>query len=106
MNLRQTFRSCFVLAFLGVVRAAAVAVTGYHVSVTEYGVHWNFFLTLAAVKLIASLVFTLLPHRMAWAMGASNLIAHQVGDGATGEFAEREIPSCVLLRLEAFLIPI
>jgi len=77
VNLRQTFRSCFVLAFLGLVRAAAVAVTGYHVSVTEYGVHWNFFLTLAAVKLIASLVFTLVPHRMAWVMGASNLIAHQ-----------------------------
>ena len=60
-------------------RAIAVATTGYHVIVTEYGVHWNFFITLAVVKLLASAMFTVVPHRFAWAIGLWNLIAYQVG---------------------------
>ena len=63
---------------MGVGRAVAVAISGYHVNVTEYGVHWNFFLTLAAVKAIASAVFTVVPHRMAAIVGLWNLIIYQV----------------------------
>ena len=66
------------LAIIGLARAVAVAVTGYHVVVTEYGVHWNFFLTLAAVKLLASTAFSIIPHRFAWVAGVWNLIAYQV----------------------------
>ena len=33
---------------------AAVSLTGYHENVTEYGTHWNFFFTLAAVKVGSS----------------------------------------------------
>ena len=79
VNLKQTFRSCFLLAFLGIMRAVAVGITGYHVSVTEYGVHWNFFITLALVKLLASAMFTVVPHHFAWAVGLWNLMAYQVG---------------------------
>ena len=78
VHLKATFRSSALLVGMGLGRAFAVAMFGYHVVVTEYGVHWNFFLTLAVVKLIASAAFTVVPHRMAWVLGAGNLIAYQV----------------------------
>jgi phosphatidylinositol glycan class W len=36
--------------------AAAVSMTGYHENVTEYGKHWIFFFTLAAVKVSTQIV--------------------------------------------------
>jgi len=77
-NMNATFRSSALLVGMGVGRALAVAIFDYPVIVTEYGVHWNFFLTLASVKMIASAVFTVVPHRLAWLMGLWNLIAHQL----------------------------
>jgi len=44
------------LFLLGVGRAAIVYFTGYHQEVTEYGVHWNFFITLCCLKLFSILV--------------------------------------------------
>ncbi|CAE7217690.1 pigw [Symbiodinium natans] len=41
---------------LGSVRAALLWGIDYHVQVSEYGVHWNFFFTIAAVALASSLL--------------------------------------------------
>ncbi|XP_018407045.1 PREDICTED: uncharacterized protein At4g17910 isoform X2 [Cyphomyrmex costatus] len=55
-NMNNSFRSCISLLILGFGRFTAVEYLGYQKHVTEYGVHWNFFLTLAIVKLLTSMI--------------------------------------------------
>ncbi|KAL0107215.1 hypothetical protein PUN28_015621 [Cardiocondyla obscurior] len=55
-NMKSCFRSCVSLLVLGFGRFAVVEYMGYQKHVTEYGVHWNFFITLAIVKLFTSMI--------------------------------------------------
>ena len=56
-SLSSLLRRCVPLVVLGLVRWLSVWSSGYQSHVTEYGVHWNFFFTLAAVSLLSSLLF-------------------------------------------------
>ncbi|KAJ8412397.1 hypothetical protein AAFF_G00127330 [Aldrovandia affinis] len=58
--------SVWPLVFLGMARLISLKVTGYHEHVTEYGVHWNFFFTLAIVRVVASILLALFPVNMSW----------------------------------------
>lgn len=49
------------LIVLGVVRFFAINELDYQQHVSEYGVHWNFFLTLAITKVVGTIVIGLLP---------------------------------------------
>ena len=60
---------------VGLVRLAATKAAGYQEHASEYGEHWNFFLTLAAVALLTSLIP--IPSRARIPLGAALLIAHQ-----------------------------
>ncbi len=66
-GLRTVNRQMFVL-LLGLARLAFVHLFNYHQDVEEYGVHWNFFLTLWAVMWTTSFtrrwVLVVLPTRV------------------------------------------
>lgn len=54
MSLLRLFnRRILVFIIFGLIRMASVKATDYHSHVSEYGVHWNFFFTMAAVKVSA-----------------------------------------------------
>lgn len=55
-NFLDCVRSCIPLLVLGSTRYFSVEYLNYQKQVTEYGVHWNFFITLAAVKILTSVV--------------------------------------------------
>ncbi|KAM3601913.1 uncharacterized protein V6R79_021073 [Siganus canaliculatus] len=65
-HMKKQLLSVWPLVFLGMGRLVSVKMTGYQEHVTEYGVHWNFFFTLALVKVLTSVFFTVLPASHSW----------------------------------------
>ncbi|KAL6573746.1 hypothetical protein OROHE_002205 [Orobanche hederae] len=55
-TLRYALRSTSPLIILGFARLISTSSVNYQVHVGEYGVHWNFFFTLAAVALLTSII--------------------------------------------------
>lgn len=58
--------SVWPLVVLGMARLVSVKMTGYQEHVTEYGVHWNFFFTLAIVRVVASMLLAVVPANRSW----------------------------------------
>ncbi|KAF8363650.1 hpo-20 [Pristionchus pacificus] len=57
------YSSTLLLVGLGIVRTIVLSILGYPYQVSEYGIHWNFFYTLAVVNLVTYLLpsqFTLI----------------------------------------------
>ncbi|KAM7374750.1 hypothetical protein PAMP_007390 [Pampus punctatissimus] len=65
-HISKQLLSVWPLVVLGVARLLSVKMTNYHEHVTEYGVHWNFFFTLAIVKAVASMILVILPVSQSW----------------------------------------
>jgi len=68
-SLKKNLLGCTPLVVLGLIRFISVTILGYHENVTEYGVHWNFFFSLAAVRLFSSLILTMVSEtKSLWVM--------------------------------------
>ncbi|XP_063300452.1 phosphatidylinositol-glycan biosynthesis class W protein [Pelobates fuscus] len=70
--------SVWPLIALGLGRLVSVKSIDYHEHVSEYGVHWNFFFTLAVVKLLAALLFTISPPQKSWVLAAIIISGYQL----------------------------
>lgn len=73
----KNFKACIPLIVLGLGRALAIEYLDYQRHVSEYGVHWNFFVTLAFVKLFCSLVLGRISSRYSFAPGLWLLVMHE-----------------------------
>ena len=60
-RLRRCLISSSMLILLGCGRLFVTWLTDYSVSEEEYGKHWNFFFTLASVKLLTTIIYCALP---------------------------------------------
>lgn len=60
-NFVSSVQSTWPLFVLGVLRFVVTTEIDYQQHVSEYGVHWNFFLTLACTKILGDLILGLLP---------------------------------------------
>lgn len=61
-KLKVTLLGCVPLIVLGAARFFTTNQLDYQQHVSEYGVHWSFFLTLAFTKLFSTILIGLLPH--------------------------------------------
>lgn len=77
-SLRKSIIDTIPLIILGIGRYVATTVTHYSVSVTEYGAHWNFFITLAFTRIISSLLLTFVPLKFSFVYGVLILIIHEM----------------------------
>ncbi|XP_074016929.1 phosphatidylinositol-glycan biosynthesis class W protein [Numenius arquata] len=77
-NLAKQFFSIWPLIFLGVGRLLSVKSVEYHEHTSEYGVHWNFFFTLAFVRLAASLLLAIFPKNKSWIIAINLAVFYQL----------------------------
>ncbi|XP_060769288.1 phosphatidylinositol-glycan biosynthesis class W protein [Neoarius graeffei] len=77
-HLAKQLFSVWPLVVLGFVRLASVKSSGYHEHVTEYGLHWNFFFTLAIVRVVASAILAMFPINISWLLSLLISGAYQV----------------------------
>lgn len=56
VKMMKVIKQVAIVTFIGGIKPVLVQLTGHHHEISEYGLHWNFFLTLAVI-----LLFSLLP---------------------------------------------
>lgn len=77
-HLAKQFFSIWPLIFLGVGRLLSVKSIEYQEHTSEYGVHWNFFFTLAFVRLAASLLLAIIPTNKSWIVAVNLAVLYQL----------------------------
>ncbi|NXG16225.1 PIGW protein, partial [Grallaria varia] len=77
-NVARQFFSVWPLISLGVGRLLSVKSIEYHEHTSEYGVHWNFFFTLALVRVTASLLLAIFPKNKSWILALTVAVLYQL----------------------------
>ncbi|KAI0689335.1 GWT1-domain-containing protein [Cytidiella melzeri] len=83
-KLLSTARKCLPVLILGVLRTLSVKGTNYPEHQTEYGVHWNFFLTLGLIPLLQVFVHPLVVYLPISLLGILLAISHQIALASGG----------------------
>ncbi|XP_076254811.1 uncharacterized protein LOC143192901 [Rhynchophorus ferrugineus] len=58
-SVKQSFKNSMLLILIGILRMILTKATNYNVSELEYGVHWNFFITLAVTKICTAYILSI-----------------------------------------------
>ncbi|NWX28851.1 PIGW protein, partial [Notiomystis cincta] len=77
-SLARQVLSVWPLLSLGLGRLLSLKSIAYHEHTSEYGVHWNFFFTLAFVRLAASLLLATFPRQKAWLVALALAVLYQL----------------------------
>ncbi|KDQ09526.1 hypothetical protein BOTBODRAFT_117080 [Botryobasidium botryosum FD-172 SS1] len=77
-KLAESLRKVWPVLLLGLVRVVLVKGTEYPEHVSEYGVHWNFFITLGLLPPLSVLLHPLITHMPIALIGLLITLAHQV----------------------------
>ncbi|KAM4047998.1 phosphatidylinositol-glycan biosynthesis class W protein isoform 1-T3 [Anomaloglossus baeobatrachus] len=77
-KVKKQLISVWPLVFLGLGRLLSVKAIDYHEHVSEYGVHWNFFFTLAIVRVFSSCLLTLIPTHKIWHVATIIIVSYQI----------------------------
>ncbi|XP_077981540.1 glucosaminyl-phosphatidylinositol-acyltransferase PIGW-like [Glandiceps talaboti] len=77
LYLLKSIKSTSPLLILGFGRLISVKASDYHEHISEYGVHWNFFFTLAAVRVMSTLCLTFISHKLSLVISCVVAIGYQ-----------------------------
>ncbi|KAL1948259.1 hypothetical protein VTO73DRAFT_12334 [Trametes versicolor] len=77
-KLAGIMRKCSPVLLLGLLRTISVKGTEYPEHVTEYGVHWNFFITLGLIPVLQALLHPVMVHVPISFLGVVVAISHQL----------------------------
>ncbi|KAL4237169.1 hypothetical protein ACF0H5_005549 [Mactra antiquata] len=77
VSILKSVKSSMPLIVIGLIRVLAVKSADYQEHVTEYGVHWNFFFTLATVKIACTVLFCAISPKMWKVAGVLIIAAYQ-----------------------------
>lgn len=77
-DLLKAIKGSIPLLVLGVGRFFVTNQADYHVPVSEYGVHWNFFITLAVTKIFVSLIWTTVKVKYVWINAVLLMVSHEI----------------------------
>ncbi|XP_071447168.1 uncharacterized protein [Hetaerina americana] len=70
ITLARVIKSTSPFIVLGSIRYFCVLLLNYQTHVSEYGTHWNFFLTLAVIRVLGFVLTSVLGSRSSWRAGA------------------------------------